>query len=259
MTPVFHVCSHRCNWCWRDIDFTQKEWSGPVDDPKDIIDGCIEAQKEYLIGFGGNKNADKEALEQAMNPLHFAISLSGEPTFYPRLPELIQELNKRNITSFLVTNGTNPEAIKKLKDTSLTQFYLTLPAPDKETYTKVCNPLIKDGWQRILESLKLMKELKCRKAIRLTLVKGENMFKPEKYAKLIKDIDFDFLECKAYVWVGHSRDKLNIEAMPFHEDIVEFAKEIIKYFPELKIIDQKKESRVVLLAKQNKIDRILKF
>ena len=27
-------------------------------------------------------------------PLHFAISLTGEPTMYPRLPELIDEIKK---------------------------------------------------------------------------------------------------------------------------------------------------------------------
>ena len=72
-----------------------------------------------------------------MNPKHFAFSLSGEPTFYPRLPELIDELKKRNITSFLVTNGTNPEMLKKLIEHPPTQLYLTLPAPDEETYKKV--------------------------------------------------------------------------------------------------------------------------
>ena len=259
MTPVFHVCSHRCSWCWRDIDFTKGSWEGPIDDPKDIVDGCIKAHVNYLAGFKGNKDADKEALEESFKPLHFAISLSGEPTFYPRLPELIQELDKRKITSFLVTNGTNPDVVLKLKDSPITQFYLTLPAPDKETYSRVCSPLIKDGWERIIQSLENMKELRCRKTIRLTLVKDENMIYPKKYAELIKGKSFDFLELKAYVWVGHSQDRLSKENMPFHEDIQAFAEEIIKHYPELKIIDEKKESRVVLLAKEDAKDRMMKF
>ena len=89
MTPALHVCTHRCNFCWRDIEFTFPEWIGPVDEPKDIVDGCIREHVKYLQGFGGNPKASKEKLDSAMKPLHFAISLSGEPTAYPRLPELV--------------------------------------------------------------------------------------------------------------------------------------------------------------------------
>ena len=47
--------------------------------------------------------------------LFFAISLTGEPTLYPKLPELIKEIHSRGKTSFLVTNGQHPEVLQKLK------------------------------------------------------------------------------------------------------------------------------------------------
>jgi wyosine [tRNA(Phe)-imidazoG37] synthetase (radical SAM superfamily) len=40
--------------------------------------------------------------------------------------------------------------------------------------------------------------------------------------------------------------------MPYHEDIVEFSKQVLKFLPEYKILDEKKESRVVLLGKDKK-------
>ncbi|MBW3015433.1 4-demethylwyosine synthase TYW1 [Candidatus Woesearchaeota archaeon] len=258
MTPALPVCNQRCLWCWRDINFTKKDWQGPIDSPKDIVDGCIREHVKYLQGFGGNQEKDEERFVKSLKPLHFAISLSGEPTFYPKLPELIDEINSRGMTTFLVTNGTNPEMLKRIINHQPTQLYLTLPAPDEETYKKACNPLDIENWKNIHKSLMLLKNFK-RSVIRLTLVKGINMIKPEKYAELFKQHDADYIECKAYVWVGYSRERLAIENMPRHNEIIEFAKEIIKHYPELKIIDEKKESRVVLLSKADKEDRVMKF
>jgi len=229
MTSSLFFCNHRCLHCWRDIDFTLPKWKGPVDSPNKIIDGCIKAHIEYLQGFGGNPKTNKKKFKESLKPLHFAISLSGEPTFYPKLPELIKELRKRKISSFLVTNGTNPEMLKKLleKKAQPTQLYITLPAPDEKTYKKVCRPLIKNGWKKILESLKLIKKFK-RSVIRLTLVKNLNMIKPEKYAELIEKAKPKFVEAKAYVWVGYSKQRLGIENMPRHPEIMKFAKKILK-------------------------------
>lgn len=246
MTPSF-VCSHRCIFCWRDIDFTPTKFPKELDNPKDIVDNCIKQHIKYLQGFGGDKDTDKEKYQEALKPLHFAISLAGEPTFYPKLPELIKEIHKRKMTSFLVTNGTNPTMLEKLLKTQPTQLYITLPAPDKNTYIKTCNPLIKDGWEKIQESLSLLKEFK-RSTIRLTLVKDINMLKPELYAELIKQHKPNFVEVKAFMTVGYARYRLTIENMPMHFEITKFAKQIAKHSG-YKIIDEKKESRVVLLGK----------
>jgi tRNA wybutosine-synthesizing protein 1 len=258
MTPVLHVCGHRCKWCWRDIDFTYPRWVGPVDDPKTIVDGCIEEHIKYLHGFAGNPKTDMKRYEEAMKPLHFAISLSGEPTAYPYLPELIDEIRSRDMTAFLVTNGTDPDMLKRIISHQPTQLYITLPAPDKETYLEVCKPSMEDSWEKIMESLRLMKDFSCRKTVRLTLVKDENMIKPEKYAELLKDIDADYFEFKAYVYVGHSQYRLDISNMPRHPEIVEFASKVAR-LAGMKIIDEKKESRVVLIAKEDKKDRIMEF
>lgn len=261
MSPAINFCSHSCTFCWRPLEYNQGIEFNQSDDPKDLINKCIEAQRKKISGFGGSKSVNKKKLKEAQNPRNFAISLSGEPTLYKKLPELIIELKKRKLSSFLVTNGTNPDMLKKLleKKAEPTQLYITLPAPDESTYKKVCKPLIKDGWKKIMQSLSLLNRFK-RNVIRLTLVKGLNMIKPEKYAELIQKYQPLFVEMKAYVYVGHSQERLAIENMPRHNEIVEFSKQIEKQTSsEYKIVDEKKESRVTLMMKKDFKGRIMKF
>lgn len=254
MSPWF-ACTHRCIFCWRDV----RENLVPdiIDAPKNIVDGCIREQKKILQGFKGNKNCNKDRLTEALNPLHFAISLTGEPCLYPHLPELVNEIHSRGMTTFIVTNGTVPEMLKKLATNQPTQLYMTLPAPDKETYLKTCNPENPGCWDNILESLGLMRNFN-RSCLRLTLVKDVNMINPEGYGKLIKEANPTFVELKAYMWVGHSRERLEQGNMPLHEEIVDFAEQVAKAAG-WKVIDEKKESRVVLLMKQDNPDRIMEF
>jgi len=258
MTPALQHCNFRCWHCWRDIASASKEWSGPVDDPKDIVDGCIKAQLKILVGFKGNKTANKKRVEEMQKPLHFAISLTGEPTMYPRLPELIDEIHSRGMTSFLVTNGSFPEMIKKLKGHEPTQFYVTLAAPSKELFEKTTNPLTKNAWEHFNKTLQLMKDLKTRRVLRLTLTKGHNMIEPEKYGKFIKKLDYDFVECKGYMHVGYAKYRNSADSMPTHDEIKEFAEKVAKAAG-LKYIDEKPESSCVLLMKEDIKDRIMVF
>ncbi len=254
MSPWF-ACTHRCIFCWRDV--RENLVPDEIDDPKDIVDGCIEEQKKILQGFGGNEKKNQQHYDEALKPLHFAISLTGEPCLYPKLPELVDEIHSRGMTTFIVTNGTVPAMLKKLINHQPTQMYMTLPAPDKDTYLKTCHPENDDYWEKIKESLGLIKEFK-RSCLRLTLVKGVNMINPEGYAELIKKADPDFVELKAYMWVGHSRERLEQKDMPLHSEIVEFSEKVAKASG-WKIIDEKPESRVVLLMKEDAEDRIMEF
>jgi tRNA wybutosine-synthesizing protein 1 len=260
MTPSLPNCTLRCTWCWRDIEHTTPGWIGKADPPEKIIDECIMQHTKYLQGFGGNAKTSQKKYAEAKEPLHFAISLAGEPTLYPKLPELINELKKRKITSFLVTNGTCPEMLERLKASPPTQLYLTLPAPNEETFKKVCSPLIKDGWKRILESLNMMRQLKkkTRTTVRLTVAKGVNMILAHEYAELIKAAEPMFVEVKAYMHVGYSKQRLGVEAMPLHNEIKEFAMQIARHIG-YKLVDEQPISRVVLLMKKDSKNRKIKF
>lgn len=150
------------------------------------------------------------------------ISLTGEPTLYPRTSELIEEAKKRGMITFLVTNGTMPEALEKMNPLPF-QLYVSISAPNKETYATIVKPLIKDAWERLNKTLELLPSLNTRKVLRLTMIKGYNMNDHDEYTKLVSLAQPDFIEVKAYEWVGQSQERLPKNAMPYMKDIEEFA------------------------------------
>ncbi|MDD4498233.1 MAG: 4-demethylwyosine synthase TYW1, partial [Methanosarcinaceae archaeon] len=87
--------------------------------------------------------------------------------------------------------------------------------------------------------------------IRITLVKGVNMFNPAGYAELIKKASPDFVEIKAYMHLGFSSLRLEREAMPNHAEVLEFSKELAKKLG-YELADESEISRVVLLSKDGK-------
>jgi len=259
ISPSIGYCQNRCIICWRPVDYTVgNEIKDSIDNPEEIVNNVPEAINKLLSGFGGNDKADKKKYEEAKEPMHYAISLAGEPTLYPKLNELIKILHKKNKSTFVVTNGLLPDVLEKIE--LPTQLYISIDAPTEELLNKVDKPTIKDAWPKLNKSLEVLKTLKnkTRTALRITLIKGINMEQPEKYAELIKKADPLFIEVKSYMFVGDSQQRMVIENMPYHEEVVEFSKEIAKH-ANLKIIDEQQESRVVLLMKEDTKDRIMKF
>lgn len=265
MSPAVMWCPNRCLHCWRAIELTiDNELKGKIDSPKEIIDGCIKAQRELLSGFKIDKNSKKKQLSKAnmkkfkesQEPMQFAISLSGEPMVYEKIGELIEELRKRGKTSFLVTNGLYPEKLQELekKKQLPTQLYISVNAPDKEIYNKIHRSSKKDAWERLNKSLEIMAKLrgKTRTVFRMNLVLDLNMSFPEKYAEMITKANPMFVEVKAFMCVGFARQRIPYNKMPYHKDIVEFSKKILKFLPEYKLLDEKEESRVVLLGKDKR-------
>ncbi|MBR9691192.1 4-demethylwyosine synthase TYW1, partial [Candidatus Woesearchaeota archaeon] len=83
-------CQNRCIFCWRPIEYTEGiKLPKPIDNPKELIEKAIKAQRKLLSGFGGNEKINKNKFQQAQDPDQFAISLSGEPFIYPKLGHLI--------------------------------------------------------------------------------------------------------------------------------------------------------------------------
>ena len=197
MAPAVPNCQQKCEFCWRDLSYTQTQWDGEYDDPKTIIDEAIEAQNNLLCGFFGNDKANKEKLEESKTPTNAAISLAGEPMLYPEIDELIAEFNRRNFTTFVVSNGQCVDKLKNLENEPY-QLYLSLDAPTKKIYNEVCQPQISEGWDNLNQSLDTLASFNSRTCIRTTCVKGRNMINPEKYGELIKKSNPDFVEIKAF-------------------------------------------------------------
>ncbi len=143
MTPAINECSHLCTFCWRvqGSDFQVNDWA----EPKEMLDALINEQRKLIQGFKGDPRCDRQRFEEAMNPNQVAISLAGEPITYPYLSDFIKECHRRKMSTFLVTNGTYPERLAALEELP-TKVYVTVAAPDEETYRKICRPKIKDGW-----------------------------------------------------------------------------------------------------------------
>ncbi len=250
MTPIME-CNHLCLHCWRPIDY-QIRGQVPVE-PNVLLDGIFREHRKILSGYGGSKTTDISRLDEAKMPKHIAISLMGEPTLYPYLDELLQEIKKENMTSFLVSNGTNPEFLSYLKPT---QLYISLNAYCEEQYKYLCRPQ-KNFWPKILESLDLISHHYCRSVVRMTLVRGLNMNKPDAYARILKRAEVDFVEVKAYMHLGQSRARLGREAMPEHNEILEFSNALASELG-YKLEAEVPLSRVVLLS-SGRVERALQF
>lgn len=245
MAPAVPNCQQKCEFCWRDLSYTQTQWEGEYDDPKTIIDEAVKAQNNLLCGFFGNDKANKEKLEESKTPTNAAISLAGEPMLYPEIDELIAEFNRRNFTTFVVSNGQCVDKLKNLENEPY-QLYLSLDAPTKKIYNDVCQPQISEGWDNLNQSLDTLASFNSRTCIRTTCVKGRNMTNPEKYAELIKKASPDFVEIKAYMCVGSSRHRLTPDNMPTFDEVKSFAQKIGENCGK-KIVNEYEVSRVVLL------------
>jgi len=247
MTPVVR-CNERCVFCWRDHNGHAYELDGVEwDDPEAVVDASIELQKKLLSGFGGNENVPRERFEESMDPKHVAISLDGEPTLYPYLPELLEAFHDRGLTTFLVSNGTRPEV---LAECDPTQLYVSVDAPERATFDDVVGATEDDAWESLIDTLDVLAEKEeTRTVLRTTLVNGENMTNPDWYAGLYRRADPDFVELKAYMHVGHSRGRLDRDSMPSPETVEDFAARVGEHMPDHPVIKVQEASSVALLAR----------
>jgi tRNA wybutosine-synthesizing protein 1 len=249
MSPSAFWCPNRCLICWRRMEagMTDNINDYAIDEPSDIIENSIKAQRLLMSGFKGFEGTNMRKWKEAQHPNNAAISLVGEPTLYPRISALIGAFHRKGFSTFLVTNGQYPNVLEGMAEP--TNLYISVDAPDRETCRRIDNPTLPDFWERLLRSLELMGSFSCRKVLRLTLVRGWNMIKPEEYARLIEKSGCDFIEAKGYMWLGESRKRLPHSAMPTHREIRDFAGEISNHTG-YSLRDEQEASRVVLLSRK---------
>jgi tRNA wybutosine-synthesizing protein 1 len=221
--------------------------------PEKIVEESLRAQEKILSGYKGNEQADWRKFREALVPRHVAISLTGEPTLYEHLGNLIHIFHKKNFTTFLVTNGTNPNRLAELCEEP-TQLYVSVCAPNSEVFKRVCRPQKSDAWTNLGRTLDFLPSFRCPTVVRTTLVKGLNMEHPEGYTKLIEKAAPTYIEAKAYMHVGFSNLRLSFDHMPSHKEVCDFASRL-SCESGYKIIDESADSRVVLLSKLEKAIR----
>ncbi|MFH1101587.1 MAG: 4-demethylwyosine synthase TYW1 [Methanobacteriota archaeon] len=255
MTPAINQCTQMCLFCWRLQRFTEQPCA-PIDEPETILTQAFDAQRRLITGFKGDDRCDQQKWKEANQPNMVACSLSGEPTLYPKLGEFFEACHKKNMTTFLVTNGTQPKVLENL-DPLPTQLYVSVVAPNKDIYKKLCVPLIPDGWEKLNQTLELLPSLNTRTVIRHTLVNGWNMDEKTitQFAHLDKKASPQFIEPKGYVLVGDSRNRMTIENMPSHNHVHEFAEKLATTLG-YELAMEKPDSLVVLLTATPKKIRI---
>jgi tRNA wybutosine-synthesizing protein 1 len=268
ISPAAVWCDNHCLHCWRAIEATQgNQMKKDLDEPQTIIDECLKGRRKLLTGFGGHNKLDRKRYQESHEPSHFAISLIGEPTLYPKIGELVAQLRKLGKTSFIVTNGLHPETLKKLekKKQLPTQLYISLNSSNQKEYEEWHRSRIKNAWKKYNETLDFLKKITGkgkRTVLRMTLVKGEkqNMDQQhiEEFAEIIKKSGVMYVEVKSYMSLGYARARMGYDTMPTLAEIQAFAKKLAKASGYL-VLDKHIPSRIVLLGKNKEAKRRMKI
>ncbi|KAI7995570.1 S-adenosyl-L-methionine-dependent tRNA 4-demethylwyosine synthase [Camellia lanceoleosa] len=162
------ACANKCVFCWRHhTNPVGKSWQWKMDDPLDIINSAIDLHTKMIRQMKGVPGVKLERLTEGLSPRHCVLSLVGEPIMYPEINSLVDELHRRRISTFLVTNAQFPDKIRMLKP--VTQLYVSVDAATKDSLKAIDRPLFGDFWERFVDSLKALREKQQRTVYRLTL------------------------------------------------------------------------------------------
>ncbi|PWV04195.1 hypothetical protein C3747_159g65 [Trypanosoma cruzi] len=255
------ACANNCVFCWRlNTNPTATKWKWQVDDPQAIVDGMLSSHKSLIQGVRGMPGVTDEKLEEAMNPRHCALSLVGESVLYPYVNAFLHLLHGKRISTFLVNNGQFPDALKEL--TPVTQLYLSVDAPNRETMKILDRPVFPDYWERFQQSVVCMSARRERTVFRLTMINEFNMSEENllEYKSLFETGRPNFVELKRLTpaFSGNSQSILRIKNVPSWEQLKAYGKrlcDVIFDGKEYEVASLHEHSGCVLLAqKRFKID-----
>ncbi|KAH6614275.1 hypothetical protein C7974DRAFT_404824 [Boeremia exigua] len=220
-------CSNKCVFCWRHgTNPVGTTWRWVTDAPDVIFDGITAAHYKKIKMMKGVPGVRAERFAEAMRIRHCALSLVGEPIFYPHINDLLRIMHANRISTFLVCNAQHPAQLASL--IPVTQLYVSIDASNKESLRKVDRPLHRDYWERFTACLDILRarRFEQRTVFRLTLVKGFNMEEEVRgYADLVERALPGFVEVKGVTYCGTSAAGsagLTMENVPFYEEVAEF-------------------------------------
>lgn len=263
-SPAGMYCENRCVYCWRPMEFYDATGMDArrVADPPLMMERLMEERRKLIMGHYGDGAKDVQKLDESLLPTHYAISLSGEPTMYPKLPQLIRYLRDLDATKsiFLVTNGQEPDMISRLADEDAlpTQLYLSTNAADRDSFMRINQPRYDDSWERWNRTCDMLKDLDTRTVIRITLIRGYNTDKAMigPFARMLADSDAHFVEIKSYMHVGRSTNRLERDNMLQMDQVRGFASAISEAGNVFSIMDESEPSRIVVLQNMRRyVDR----
>jgi len=220
-------CSNKCVFCWRHgTNPVGTTWRWQVDPPDLIFAGAKEGHYKKIKMMRGVPGVRAERFEEAMRIRHCALSLVGEPIFYPHINEFTAMLHNERISTFLVCNAQHPDQLQTLQ--KVTQLYVSIDASNAESLRRIDRPLHRDFWERFTRCLDIIREKRFeqRTVFRLTLVKGFNIEdEAEDYADLVERALPCFVEVKGVTYCGTSSASgagLTMQNVPFYEEVCAF-------------------------------------
>eukprot|EP00578_Thalassiosira_sp_NH16_P024242 CAMPEP_0181102576 /NCGR_PEP_ID=MMETSP1071-20121207/14394_1 /TAXON_ID=35127 /ORGANISM="Thalassiosira sp., Strain NH16" /LENGTH=598 /DNA_ID=CAMNT_0023185569 /DNA_START=160 /DNA_END=1953 /DNA_ORIENTATION=+ len=255
------ACANKCVFCWRHHkNPVGREWRWKTDDPIAIVSEAVATHVDMIKETRGIPGIRMDRWQEAHHVKHCALSLVGEPIMYPRINELLGELHRRDISTFLVTNGQHPKAIEDL--IPITQLYVSVDASTPESLEAIDRPLFNDAWDRLKSSLSCLRRKGQRTVARLTVVKGWNSDEIGGYARLLALGQCSLVEVKGVTFCGKSdASNLNMTNTPWHHEVVEFSRILLEELnalraeggddvvPEYDLSCEHKHSCSVLLAR----------
>ena len=222
-------CSNKCVFCWRHgTNPVATTWRWKVDEPELIFEGAKKEHLRRIKMMRGVPGVRAERFQEAMRIRHCALSLVGEPIFYPHINRLLALMHKEHISTFLVCNAQHPAQLAALE--AVTQLYVSIDASNRESLRKIDRPLHRDFWERFLACLDIIREkrFRMRTVYRLTLVKGFNIdAEVDGYADLVARGLPCFVEIKGVTYCGTSTSSsagLTMQNVPFYHEITAFVK-----------------------------------
>ncbi|KAI1386493.1 radical SAM superfamily-domain-containing protein [Hypoxylon trugodes] len=220
-------CSNKCVFCWRHgTNPVGTTWRWVVDPPDMIFDGVKAGHYKKIKMMRGIPGVRAERFAEAMRIRHCALSLVGEPIFYPHINEFLALLHGERISSFLVCNAQHPDQLAALR--AVTQLYVSIDASNRDSLRRIDRPLHRDFWERFMRCLDILREkrFKQRTVFRLTLVKGFNVEdEVNGYADLVERGLPCFVEIKGVTYCGTSSSAgagLSMANVPFYAEVTEF-------------------------------------
>lgn len=225
-------CSNKCVFCWRHgTNPVGTNWRWEVDQPDVILNGALQGHYSKIKQMRGVPGVVAERFQEAFQVKHCALSLVGEPIFYPYINDFLGMLHERDISSFLVCNAQHPDQLATLS--KVTQLYVSIDAPNKTELKKIDRPLFKDYWERMLRCLDILRTTQShqRTVFRLTLVKGFNMNEVSGYADLIERARPALIEIKGATFCGSSAgngNPLTMQNIPFYEECQRFVESVVE-------------------------------
>lgn len=146
---VNRICNMNCPWCYAGNIVEKKDSDMDYEKAKCVVD----------------------MLEK--NGITHITILGGEPTLYYKLPELINYIHRKHISTTLVTNGiklSDKEYCKTLKAAGVETISISVKACNNQEYEEYTN--IKNAYSQVIEGINNVSSLQMKMSISFVLTKN---------------------------------------------------------------------------------------